>query len=173
MNSLFVWAYGSRVVGGKTGYKSILKALTNSSMIAIYIGLIIYFTQLKLPSMLTQTITQIGNCNTPVAMLVSGSTIARSRFADELKDKRFYAALFYKLIFQGLLTIPIIMLCRVDGVAALCCYIAAATPVAAIVNIFTVEEGKNYSRSSALFAASTLLFLLTLPLMISIYSLIF
>lgn len=169
VNNVVAWTYGQQSVVGDFSKKSVLKSMINPCNIAIYIGLIIYFTRLHLPYMLTDVLTQVGNCNTPLAMIVAGSTIARSDILGNLKDKKIYIAIFFKLILQSLICIPIIKLCRADGVVALSCYIAAATPVAAIINIFAVDAKKNYERASALFALSTLLFMITLPLMIALY----
>lgn len=169
VNNLFAWTYGQQCVVGDFNAKSLGKSLCNSCNVAIYIGLIIYFTQLKLPTVLTEVLTQVGNCNTPLAMIVAGSTIARSDIIKNLKDLRFYIVIIFKLVLEALICLPILKLCKADGVVALSCYIAAATPVAAIVNIFAVDADKNYGRASSLFAFTTVLFMISLPLMIALY----
>lgn len=86
--NLCVWSHGVIMMSGKRDLKSVLKVFYSTTMIAIFLGLIRFVTQIELPEVVTSAITHIANMNTPLAMIVSGGTIARSGFFKGLKKWR-------------------------------------------------------------------------------------
>ena len=62
---------------GKQTLKSRLKAFANPMFVAMLIGIVIGLSGIRLPSFLTQVLDVTGGCMSPVAMLLTGMTVAK------------------------------------------------------------------------------------------------
>ena len=52
------------------------KVLTHPCLVAVYLGIAIMVTQVKLPGFFTMTVTYIGNCNAAITMFLIGTILA-------------------------------------------------------------------------------------------------
>ena len=170
--NLLVWTHGIIIMTGKGDTKSLGKALLSPSIIAAVVGFFLFITRIMLPDILTDTLTYIGNMNTPLAMLVAGITIAQTDMKKLLVKLRIYYISFIKL-----LLIPIAMLFafrvfEVPNVVLLTSVLAAACPTAAMVNLFSLRYDKNYLYASEIYAVSTIASMVTIPFVMFIANLI-
>ena len=170
--NLFVWTHGVVLMTGKADFKSIGKALLSPSVIATVVGFLLFVTRIMLPEIVTDTLTYLGDMNTPLAMLVAGVTIAQTNLRKLIGKLRIYYISFIKLLMIPLLMLFVFRLFDLPNVVLLTSVLAAACPAAATVNLFSIRYDKNYLYASEVFAVSTIASLVTIPFVMFIANLI-
>ncbi len=162
--NLLAWTHGVIILSGKSDRKSISKALVSPSVIATIAGFIFFISRIMLPDILMNSISYIGNMNTPMAMLVSGVTIAQADVVALLKKFRVYYITFFKLLFVPVIMLLIYNLFDIPRIVLLTSVLAAACPTAVTINLFSIRFDKNYLYASELFAVTTIISMFTIPL---------
>ena len=172
MFNLFVWTHGMITVSGKSDKKSIMKALLSPSVIATVLGFVLFVCKMMLPNIAISALAYIGNLNTPMAMMISGVTIAQTDLRLLLKKVRIYYIIFFKLLFVPIVMLLVFNLFHLPPVVLLTAILAAACPPAATINLFALSYDKNYLYASELFAMGTLFSLVTIPLVMILANMI-
>lgn len=162
--NFLVWTHGLMTMKEKIDFSSALKALKAPSVIAIFLGLIFYFTRLSLPTVPAQALQYISDMNTPLAMIIAGATAAQTNILCVFCKPRNYLICFYKLLAIPLIAFLVIRLFNVPSIVCTTLTVAAACPVATTGIMFAITLNKDSEKCSELFTMSTLLSLLTLPL---------
>lgn len=167
--NILVWTHGVIMISGIRSFKSAVKAVTSPSIIAVAAGLVCFGLKLRLPSLVSDTLGFIGAMNTPLAMIVSGATIARTDILKALKNPRIYYVTLITLIVIPLLTTGVFRLIPANEAPELAVLIAMSAPAAAICTMQCLNYGKNSLYSSEIFAVTTLVSTLTMPLIVYLY----
>ena len=84
--NVFVWSHGVLMMKNSFSKKEVLKILKTPAIIAVTVGIICYVTNLRFSNIITRPIEYIASMNTPLAMVVSGITIAQALVC-EVVDK--------------------------------------------------------------------------------------
>lgn len=163
--NLFIWSHGLISMCGTGSVKETLRRFVQPATIAIGIGLFLFLFRIKLPALLADSFQMISDMNTPVAMIVAGCSLAESDLLGALKNKRTYLISFLKLIVSPMLTLVILVLCRVDRMAALTVLVGAACPTGAMISMFALQYDRDSKYATELFTISTVLSAITIPLM--------
>lgn len=169
--NLTLWTQGIAAIKGKQKEKvhpiAIIKQMfLNPGVIGILIGFLIFFTPISLPDAVGQAIGHIANLNTPLAMIVIGTYIARSNIFQALKEVRIYYTSFIRLIFFPLIMIPMYLLLPSDSLVYLSNFIALACPTAAATSMLAAKYGGDAIYASKIIAISTILSIVTIPLVV-------
>lgn len=170
MLNIFIWIEGVKTLrdGQKIGIK---KALTNPGCIGVAIGLVLYFTQIKLPETVIETVEYLGSMNTPLAMVITGVFLTGVSVKAAVKDIRAMMVALIKTIFIPLIFVGGVALLGVpgwfDGARDVCIAIAvcASCPAAASIILIPASMNMDGSEGAKLMAMSTLFSIVTLPLM--------
>lgn len=162
--NFLVWTHGLMTMKEKIDFSSALKAIKAPSVIAIFLGLICYFTRLHLPSIPAQALQYISDMNTPLAMIIAGATAAQTNILAVFRKPRNYLICFYKLLAIPLIAFLVIRLFNVPSIVCTTLTVAAACPVATTGIMFAITLDKDSEKCSEFFTMSTLLSALTLPL---------
>ncbi|MGN1134293.1 MAG: AEC family transporter [Oscillospiraceae bacterium] len=161
--NLLVWTHGLMSMKQKADFSSAVKAFKSLSVIAVFVGLLCYIFQLKLPSLPSQAFQYIADMNAPLAMLIAGATAAQSNILSVFKKPRNHLICMYKLLLVPIITFVIIRLFNVPTIVTATITIASACPVATTGIMFAITLDKDAEKCSELFTMSTLLSLITLP----------
>ena len=165
--NIFVWTHGVILISGEKNFKQVVKVFYSPTIIAIVLGIITFFLRLRLPAPAAETLGLIKELNTPLAMLVSGVTIAGTNVMKMLKNYRvYYVCLLKLLIIPLIIAVPLALMTGVDEKVRMTVLVAAAAPPAAICTLFSLRYGKNSIYASEIFAAGTILSVGTLPLVV-------
>ena len=169
--NLTLWTQGIAAIKGKQKEKvhpiAIIKQMfLNPGVIGILIGFLIFFTPISLPDAVGQAIGHIANLNTPLAMIVIGTYIARSNIFQALKEVRIYYTSFIRLIFFPLIMIPMYLLLPSDSLVYLSNFIALACPTAAATSMLAAKYGGDAIYASKITAISAILSIVTIPLVV-------
>jgi predicted permease len=161
--NLVVWTHGMVTVSGKSDRRTIIKAILSPSVIATLAGFLFFVCRIILPNTLEQTLSYIGNMNTPLAMIVAGVTIAQTNFMKLFTKVRIYFIAFLKLFIVPVSMLLLYRLFHVPHIVLLTSVLAASCPTAATINLFSIRYDKNYLYASEMFALTTILSLITIP----------
>ncbi len=166
--NLFVWTHGLIMMNGTQDRKAMIKILISPTLISIILGFVFFITQLHIPVILFDSLEYIAAMNTPLAMLVAGATIAQTNILKIFLKPRIYLVLFLKLIF-----IPAILLFAysrypMETPVLAATVLGAACPAGATGTLFALRYDKNALYSSEIFAMTTLVSLVTIPLIMAL-----
>ncbi len=164
--NLFVWTHGVMSIKGQKDGKSVLRAFKTPAVIAVFLGLILFFLQIRIPEIPYTALNHIAEMTTPLAMLVAGASIASSNIVKSLKNPRIYLITFLKLIVFPLIGLLLIAFLPAPENAKLITLIEIGCPTATIGMMFAITFNKNAEYSSQIFAVTTLLSMATLPLLV-------
>ena len=174
---ILLWTHASACLqeGAKLEWK---KILTNVNLIAIVAGALLYLLHISLPTPIVSTLSSVGAMIGPMGMLLAGMAIAEVPLKKVFCTPRNYLPVALRLI---VVPIIVLLLLRVfhasdwiaDGKAILMTvYLSAITPSCATVTSMAQLYNRDAAHSSALYVLSTLLSIMTMPLMIGLFDML-
>lgn len=162
--NILCWTYGYSMMSG--GAKLNLKTvLLNPGMVGLAVGLPIYFLKWQLPNLVAEPLGLISDLNTPLAMLVIGSYIAKADLHSFMSDMSVHKASFLRLIVAPVIYLLLLLVIRPGEELFVATMVQAATPVAANTVLFAVQYKRDSELASKLVAVSTALSIVTIPVM--------
>lgn len=170
--NLFVWTHGVINMTGKKDSRTFLKALLSPAVIATILGFILFVARISLPELLVETMSYIANMNTPMAMIIAGVTIAQTNIRKLISKPRSYYIAFLKLLFVPLVVLMIFQLLPIAREVVLTSVLAAACPIGATISLFAIRYKRDYIYASELFALTTLLCVVTIPIVMMVAELL-
>ncbi len=162
--NVLVWTHGYMTMKESRDFKSFVKAASSPSVIAVFIGLVFYLAQIRLPDVLHTSLQYVSDMNTPLAMLIAGSATAQTNIIKALKNKALYMVSVYKLLALPLVAFLLVHFLPAPHMVKMVVLIASACPVATTGTMFAIQFDKNPERCSEFFAVTTLLSGITLPI---------
>ncbi len=166
MFNIFVWSYGIITMSGDSEKKPSIKILVNPGIIGTFIGVVLFVFSIRLPSVLASPVNYLAALNTPLPMLVIGYYLANAKLKKAFTDPYSYIAMALRLVVLPLASLFVLLLCGVKGVLLVSLIISVASPVAAITTMMAAKYGHDTELSVSLVSASTLLSLVTMPLIV-------
>ena len=161
--NILIWTHGLMTMKGSKDMKSFLNSLKAPSVVAVFIGLIFYLLQIRLPDFLHTSLQYVSDMNTPLAMLIAGSAAAQTNVVKALKNSGLYIVAALKLAVLPLAAMALLHFIPAPHIVHMVVLIASACPVATTGTMFAIQYDKNPERCSEFFAVTTLLSGLTLP----------
>ena len=172
--NLFIWSWGLRTMcaagNREQGRGNRAKMIVNPGTVGLAFGAPLFFLSVKLPEVIAVPIHHMANLNTPLAMIVIGYALAGAAFGKVLRTGAVYVATGVRLIVCPLLAIVALYPFRaaLDRNMMLAMVIAASAPVAAMVSMFAQKYGRDVDVSVAVVSGTTLLSILTMPVVIAL-----
>ena len=160
-----VWTHGVSLMRGKGTLRESLGHLNTPTIYAIGLGLLLFFSQIRLPALLAGPVASLSALNTPLAMLIAGVNLAGSDIWGSMKNPRIYWIGFVKLIIIPLVTLAMLILLRADRTAAFVVFICAACPTGAMTTLFALKYNRNARYASEAFCSTTIFSLVTMPVL--------
>lgn len=161
--NIFCWTYGYRLMN-KDAKLSTKTVLLNPGVIGIVIGLPLYFMNFEIPNIIREPIAAFAGLNTPLAMMIIGSYVAKVDMRSFVSDISVYKMSALRLLICPAIFFAVLLLLRPEPELFLTGVIQAAMPVAANTVLFAVQYKKDSELASKAVAVSTVLSVLTIPL---------
>lgn len=154
---------------GSAGKALALRIIKAPFMIAILIGLVLFFTQLPLPAIVKTCLSQIGNLNTPLAMFTIGIYLAQTNIKKMFLKPRLYLVSLVKMILAPAIALGILLLLPAQmHELRTALLIAAACPVGSNVAVYAQLHNSNYTYAVETVIISTLISIVTIPAIVGI-----
>lgn len=166
--NLILWSYGLVEMSGSRQNLSPRKLILNPGVLSLAIGLMLFLARITLPTVLASPMGHLAALNTPLPMLIIGFYLADTDLKAALRDWRSYAAIGLRLLVVPLTALGILYLCGVRGTLLVSMIIAASAPVAASTTMFATKYDCDTGLSVNLVSLSTLLSLITMPLIVAL-----
>ena len=165
MLNLLQWTYGIVIITGKRNMINIKKIIINPVTISLIIGLIMFFTGLKLPEIINSTLSFLASMNTPVAMIVLGYYLSCVKIKDLFFNAELYIPTIIRLTLIPVLTLAVLYLLPFGhGQTGMITLISASTPIGTSTAIFAQKFGQDYQKAVCMVCLSTILSIITIPL---------
>ena len=172
--NLFMWSWGYGMMQNSPARGVKRQALgtkmwVNPGTAGLALGAPLFFLSVELPEVIAVPIHHMANLNTPLAMIVIGYALAGAEFGKVLRTGAVYAATGVRLVACPLLAIAVLYPFRaaLDRNMMLAMVIAASAPVAAMVSMFAQKFGRDVDVSVSVVSGTTLLSILTMPVVIA------
>ena len=164
--NVFAWSYGLISMSNDKSGLSVKSILLNPGVSGVVIGLIFFLGSIQLPEIIAKPVEYIASLNTPLPMLVIGYHLSTASFVEYKKDMKFYITLLSRLLIAPIITLFGLLVFGLKGDLLISCMISASTPVAALTVMFAHRFGQDSKIAVSLASASTILSIVTLPLIV-------
>lgn len=165
--NLFIWSYGLILMSGDKKNLSIKKLVLNPGIIAFAIGIIIFVFSIPVPNVIKQPIEYMAALNTPLPMMIIGYHLANSNVTRVFKSFSGVFAILLRLIICPLIVMALIYICGIRGKMFVSTVISACTPTGAMTTMFATKYNSDVELSVSLVSATTLLSIITMPIIIT------
>ena len=165
--NIIVWSYGLLDMSGDRKQLSFKRILLNPGIMGAVLAILLFVFNITLPPILINPITHLANLNTPVPMLVIGYYLSQASFKKAFSDGGSYLASLFRLIIIPLIAAFAMYFLGLDRTMTIAFTIACAAPTAATTTMFAAKFDRNVELSVSVVAATTVLSLLTMPLIVS------
>lgn len=166
--NVFIWSYGILLMSGDKKTLTPKKLIINPGIIGVAVGLVIFLCSVPIPQIISEPISYMASLNTPLPMLIIGYHLANSSLLAGLKDLKCILSMTLKLVIFPLLALGIMYLCSIRGTMLVSSVISCAAPTAAITTMFSAKYKADTSLSVSMVSLSTVLSLVTMPLIITL-----
>ncbi len=185
--NMFAFTLGRLIFTEDKSYISVKKVFVNPAVIPITIGLVIYFTGCggvlvnaaagvegtpeiaqRAASILIDVLSTFKHMVAPVSMVMIGIRLAETDFIAAIKDKAMYVVLIVRLLafptLAWLLCTTAVALGIMTADVRNILVILSATPIAAMASMFSELYDGDKVRAGQMVAVSTLLSIVTMPI---------
>ena len=149
--NLLLWTHGVRTMGGRV---TLRQALVSPATVGLAVGLPLFLTGGRLPSMVDSAVGFLADLNTPLAMIVIGAQMAGADLKRSFTSPRLYGVAAFRLLAAPL--VPMLYCANI---------ILCAVPVAGATGMLAQRFEQDTAVAAQMVTLTTLLSVLTLPLM--------
>lgn len=161
--NLVLWTVG---VALYAGFKpSSMKGMLNLGFIFAIVGTFFFVLNIQLPTPVLSAVNQLGNMNTPLAMLLLGARMDTLRL-HHFADGKLWGVMGLKLLVIPILTLLILKFLGVTGVVLGVIVLSTAMPSAAAGQLFSEKYDMRVDYAAHGISVCTLLCIATIPLIL-------
>ncbi len=164
--NILQWTYGQdRLLDKKqTSVKGIV---LNPLVLSLVIGVILYALPISLPELLRKPVASLSSCNAPVAMIILGYYLEEISLTQLISGKSVWKVSLFRLVLIPILsTLIVACIPGISSAVKTSLIIAASAPVGINVAVYAELLGKDYQKAVAFICSSTVLCLVSLPLIL-------
>lgn len=166
--NLIVFTIGVYLLTNEKKYMSIKNVLTNVTSLALYVAIIIYLMQIKLPSLVSNAIGIFSKMTTPLCMIILGMRLASMDIKETFTNKFAYVVAFCKLILFPLFAYIIASRLITDEVFKRSLIVLCSAPSAAIILSMAEMYECEQKLAANILLITTILSIITMPLLMLI-----
>ncbi|MBR3115801.1 AEC family transporter [Candidatus Saccharibacteria bacterium] len=161
-----LFSYGIWLFEHKITTKLIRSVVTNPNIIAVLLGMLLFLSGITLPSFITDAVGYVGGATTPLSIICIGFMLSRANLKTILTKWRLIVIATIQLIVGPVITYFMLTWLRFPTEVIAVCTLIQALPTATSLGLFATKYGGNNIESSELVTVSTILSVVTMPLMV-------
>ena len=171
---VFIWTHCKKIISRESTYDW-RKIVLNINMISIAIGIVLFLTRIHLPAIINNTLSAVGSMIGPASMIVTGMLFAGRDFKQIFANKRVYFVSFFRLIIVPVIALFLIKCSQLSTFSSngnklmLIVFLAIITPSASTVTQMCQVYENDSQYASAINVVTTLLAIVTMPLMVMLF----
>jgi predicted permease len=172
---IYLWGVPSLLIsdGSKRSLGQKMKSFVNPMFIAMIVGMIIGISGLKLPGWTTSVISTAGDCMSPIAMLLTGITVAGISLKKVFTNVGVWVVSVVRLIIFPLIFIGLFYVLPLPGsldTFVICAVCSLAMPLGLNTIVIPSAYGRDTTVASGMALISHLLSCLTIPLIFMLFN---
>ena len=144
------------------------KLLINPPMVASFLAVILVCVRVTLPTPLTRSIAYLGDMVVPCSMIIIGASLGQQKLREVFGDWHVYAFAPVRLFAMPLLLWSIMHLFVKDPTLIGVISVLGAMPVASFATMLSIQYGGNVQMASKTVFVTTVLSVLTIPIVCAI-----
>ena len=151
------------------------KIVFNVNMISVFAGVVLFFTKIRLPEIVDQALSSVGSMIGPASMIVTGMLIAEMNLRNIFENVKVYFISFLRLVVIPVISLAILKISGLVNIhpdgkkLLLIVFLAVITPSASTITQMCQVYGNDSKYASAINVMTTLLSIITMPLMVLLY----
>ncbi|MDO4989701.1 MAG: AEC family transporter [Eubacteriales bacterium] len=157
-----VWRLSADTRGGALRLKDIF----SPSVLATLAALVFFVFSLPVPGAVSRLMSACAGVTMPLSMIVIGVTMGSENLTAALRDRRVYAIALFRLVLAPLATFLLLRLLTDNALLLKSCVVIAGCPTGIVVPILSLQYGHDASLPSNCVIVTTLLSLVTLPILL-------
>lgn len=165
--NLLTWTHGLSLMKGNFRLRNLRDGLLSPMVLSTLLAMALFFIQLRIPGPLLDSMNYIADMNTPLAMMVAGFSVAHSNLKEICTNLHIYKVAVLKLLAVPLAVLVFLSFLPLDSTVAYTTLIASACPTATTITMMSILYDKNQAYASEIFSFTTVLSILTIPVVIS------
>lgn len=166
--NIVLWTYGLCLMSGSKRELSVKKLILNPGILGVIAGLLLFLFSVSLPEVISKPVEYLAGLNTPVPMIIIGYHLSKAKLKKVFSDKWAYAVMALRLVVIPAAAVAAMYACSVRNDILVACAIACAAPTAANTTMFASKFGGDVELSVGIVSSTTLLSVLTMPLIVSL-----
>lgn len=163
--NILIYTYGILAMKKTPGREKIqLKKVLNVGVLACILSVILYLSDISAPAVIKTTITYLSQLTAPLSMMVIGQSMIHIQWKTLFTDIRLLLFSAVKLLVIPVIGILLLKPVLSDKTILGVCLIMLATPVGSMTAMLAQQYDGNYEMASKGVALTTLLSVVTIPL---------
>ena len=169
---IYLWGVPVLLLGDSGSQPTLgqrMKNFLNPMFVCTILGMLIGLTGIRMPQFIKTAVSTAGSCMSPIAMLLTGMTVARYRLGDILKIKSVYLVTALRLIVFPMLFIGVSMLIPMPATFATCAVCSLAMPLGLNTIIIPNSLGRDTRVAAGMALVSHVLACVTIPVIFALF----
>lgn len=167
--NIALFSYGIWLFERKITPKLFKSIVTNPNIIAVILGMLLFLANIKLPTFITSAVGFVGYATTPLSIICIGFMLSHADFKAIFKKWRLMLTAIIQLVVGPVITYFLLTWLKFPIEVIEVCTLIQSLPTATSLALFATKYGGNNIESSELVTISTLLSVVTMPLMVYIF----
>lgn len=163
---ILMWTLGVALFVKGGSKDNLKKILLNPSIIATFLGILIFLLPVKVPTVLNNAFDMVGSTTTPLSMIVIGALIADVKLKEVFSGYAIFYLSFIRLIALPALVFVILKLFNMDSTVVNIMTVLTAMPAGTMSAMLSERYGGNSSFASKCVFVTTVLSTATIPLIV-------
>lgn len=174
IQQLLIWTHGKSMVCGERQW-DIKKIVTNVNIIAIFVGIILFLTGFRFPSVVQTAVDSMAGMIAPLSMVLTGMLLGGMKFREIIGARRAYLITALRLIVFPLVVVLVFAfsgMTRLHPEAAnilLVTTLATASASATTITQFAQLYDNKPGYTSVISIMTVIFCIVTIPLMTGLY----
>ena len=164
---IYLWGVPALLIADNGKKSSLLqrsKALLNPMFIAMIIGMLIGLINIKIPEFVISTVDTMGNCMSPIAMLLTGITVSAIDIKKTFSNGKIYIISVIRLLIIPIIFILLSKFIGFEHKIFVCAVCSLAMPLGLNTIVIPSAYGKDTSIAAGMAVVSHLLSAITIPM---------
>ncbi len=167
--NIFQWTYGQAILARDWKACSPKKIIRSPLVIAFLIGLAVYFIPWNLPGPLYTAVDALAGCNAPAAMIILGAFLREVSPKDLIRKHVWCVSGVRLLVIPAAVGLMLNLFFFIPPELRSAVFLAIAAPVGSNAAVYIQRLGGDTRPVTAMVCLSTLLSVVTMPLMYLLY----
>lgn len=169
--NLYVFSIGKIMMNYGSGKKVNIhiKDMITPGVVSSFIALFLFILKIEIPVVLGNTLAMVGDTTTPLAMLLIGSTLATMPLKEVFLEWKLYPYTLLKQMIVPILSFFVLDFFIHDPLVLGVTFIVISMPVGNSAVLFSTEYGGDVKLAAKTVFITTLLSVITIPLMVYLF----